>query len=239
MKTHTSTFRFLSKASHPKNSIALMYDLEGFSKFFNQPDVQHYVPAFLNTVSRAVDVCLYGGKTFWKDPNENFAPLSLVIAHEKFMGDGALYIMLPKKGESDFSTEALRALCNRLWNLKNQFSGVVKSALDDVPVFEVPQRIRFGVSRGSVYELQKPNTSTREFIGFCINQASRLQSYCPDLGFVASARLMIPDKTLKEHGYRKVVAKKIKGFPNEVVIVDNGEFEGLSSEVRADLFSEL
>jgi hypothetical protein len=115
----------------------------------------------------------------------------------------------------------------------------VESALDEVPVFEVPQRIRFGLSRGAVYELQKPNTQVREYIGFCINQASRLQSYCPGLGFIASARLMIPKKSLDEHGYLQVVAKKIKGFPNEVVIVDKLEYLALPKDVREDLFSNL
>jgi hypothetical protein len=62
---HKSTFKFSDQANPPKNAIALIYDLEGFSKFFNQPDVQHYIPAFLNHVSHAISVCLYGGTSYW------------------------------------------------------------------------------------------------------------------------------------------------------------------------------
>lgn len=51
MNRQTATFRFTGKASYPRNAVALLYDLEGFSRFFNQPDVQDYVPTFLNHVS--------------------------------------------------------------------------------------------------------------------------------------------------------------------------------------------
>ena len=207
MRKHTTTFKFTGKASHPKNALALMYDLEGFSQFFNQPDVQDYVPAFLNHVSESMAICLFGGTDYWTgEDGEQLKPLSARIVHEKFTGDGALYIILPPAGQSDFKTSTLRGLCNRLWNLKNNFGAVVTESLEHVPVVEIPRRIRFGLSRGSVYELKKPNTTSREYIGFCINLASRLQSYCRELGFIASARLMISDSELTKHGYRKAVA---------------------------------
>ena len=239
MRKHTNTFRFSGKASLPKNALALIYDLEGFSRFFNQPDVQDYVPVFLNHVSEAVARCLFGGEPYWvRDAKKAHAPLALRVVHEKFMGDGAMYVMLPPAGESDFNTTTLSYLCNRLWNLKRCFATVVSKSLERVPVVEVPRRIRFGVSRGAVYELKRPNTTAREYIGFCINLASRLQNYCPDLGFIASARLMIPDKALKEHAYRKTVATKIRGFPNELVIVDASEYDALPAENRDELFKE-
>ena len=238
MSKHSHTFKFSSKASHPKNALALVYDLEGFSRFFNQPEVQDYVPSFLNHVSEAVSICLFEGEAYWREEEKVYKQLSIQIVHEKFIGDGALYIILPPKGQADFRKETLRALCNRLWTLKQSFSVVTKSALEHVPVVELPRKIRFGLSRGYVYELKKANTTSREYIGFCINQASRLQSYCPDLGFIASARLMIPDSELEKNGYRKVVATKIKGFPNELVIVDTNEFDSLTDESRISLFAE-
>lgn len=238
MREHTGTFKFIGKASHPKNALAFIYDLEGFSRFFNQPDVQDYVPAFLNHVSEAIAVCLFGGNAYWKGSDKKIEPLSVRVVHEKFTGDGAMYIILPAAGESDFKISTLRALFNRLWILKDDFKVVVRKSLERVPVVELPRRIRFGLSRGSVYELKKPNTTAREYIGFCINLASRLQSYCPDLGFIASARLMIPDSELKEYGYRKTVATKIKGFPDELVIVDALEYKVLPDELRNDLFKE-
>jgi len=238
MSKNTRTFSFTGKASHPKNALALIYDLEGFSRFFNQPDVQEYVPAFLNHVSNAIEICLNEGDAYWMKRKKPLLPLSIRVVHEKFMGDGALYIILPPEGTSDFRVATLRALCNRLWNLKDNFDKVMKKSLEHVPVVEVPRRIRFGLARGSVYELKKPGTSSRKYIGFCINLASRLQSYCPDLGFIASARLLIPDTELKNNGYQKTVAIKIRGFPSELVIVEANEYEGLADEVRDDLFRD-
>jgi len=239
MSKHTGTFQFTGKASRPKNAVALMYDLEGFSRFFNQPDVQDYVPAFLNHVSQAIGVCLFHGDAYWHSKNKkDYKALSFRVVHEKFTGDGGLYIILPPAGESDFKTATLRALCKRLEFLKENFNIVVTKSLEHVPVVEVPRRIRFGLSRGSVYELRRANTTAREYIGFCINLASRLQGYCRQLGFIASARLMITDAELKKFGYTKVIATQIRGFPSELVIVDADEFKALPDEVRDDLFRQ-
>lgn len=236
METLASTFQFKKQASRPINAITLIYDLEGFSRFFNQPDVQDYVPTFLNTVSNAISICLFGGKQYWVDPVETGTALGCRVVHEKFMGDGALYIILPPEGKSDFSGVTLQNLCNRLWNLKDSFHKVVEKSLDQIPVVDIPKKIRFGLSRGSVYALEDAGRSSPEYIGFCINLAARLQSYCRQLGFIASARLMLPIETLTEHGYRKAIATKIKGFANEIVIIDDVEFTGLPPEVRDELF---
>jgi len=41
---------------------------------------------------------------------------------------------------------------------------------------------------------------------------------------------------LERHGYKRVIAKKIKGFPKEVVIVDRPEYEQLDPNMRKALF---
>jgi len=237
MKGQTSTFSFTGKASFPKNAVALLYDLEGFSRFFNQPDVQDYVPTFLNHVSAAMGVNLFGGEAYWA----NYAtidPLEIEVAHEKFTGDGALYILLPPGGAADFPVGTLQHLCNRLWTLKNRFDVVVNKALEMVPVVEVPRKVRFGLSRGSVYELQAAGAPASEYIGFSINLASRLQKYCPELGFIASARLMLSDREIAKHGFMKVVATQLRGFRDEIVVIDREEYEALSDEIRKQLFKE-
>jgi class 3 adenylate cyclase len=105
-------------------------------------------------------------------------------------------------------------------------------------VAEVPRNIRFGLSRGSVYELQGHDTQATEYIGYSINLASRLQKYCPELGFIASARLKLPDREIARHGFIKVVATQLRGFSNEIVLVDREEYEALSDETRKGLFKE-
>ncbi|HTL16449.1 MAG TPA: hypothetical protein VL793_04385 [Patescibacteria group bacterium] len=237
MKSPTSTFSFTGKASYPKNAVALLYDLEGFSRFFNQPDVQDYIPAFLNHVSAAVGVNLFGGEAYWAH-NVTICPLEIEVAHEKFTGDGALYILLPPAGSSDFPPGTLQHLCNRLWTLKNRFNVVVNRALDMVPVLEVPRKVRFGLARGSVYELRTQDATACEYIGFSINLASRLQKYCPELGFIASARLIFSDSEIARHGFMKVVATQLRGFTDEIVVIDRVEYEALPDDIRNRLFKE-
>jgi class 3 adenylate cyclase len=230
------TFKF-SSASHPQNAIALVYDLEGFSNFFNQPDVQEYIPAFLNIISESVSTCLFGGTAYWQD-NAKYPPLSSTPIHEKFMGDGGLYIFTPD-GLTDFREGFPVTLCNRLYMLRKNFHHVVQKCTDTVPVFGIPKKIRFGLARGSVYELSSHHGAQSEYIGFCINLSSRLQAYCPELGFIVSARLKIPAERLSDSGYKKVIATKIKGFPKELVFVDGDEYQKLSDDIRNNLFEEI
>jgi class 3 adenylate cyclase len=238
MTSQTSTFSFTGKASYPKNAVALLYDLEGFSRFFNQPDVQEYVPAFLNYVSAAMGVNLFGGEAYWAN-SATIDPLQIEVVHEKFTGDGALYILIPPGGASDFPAGTLQHLCNRVWTLKNRFSEVVNRALETVPVVEVPRKVRFGLSRGSVYELRTQDATASEYIGFSINLASRLQKYCPELGFIASARLMLADREIARHGFLKVVATQLRGFADEIVVIDSVEYDALPDDTRKQLFKEL
>lgn len=234
-----ATVRFDSTASSPRHGLALVYDLEGFSKFFNQPDVQDYVPQFINTVSAAVSVTLFGGDAYWLgDENKMYKPLSIRPLHEKFLGDGALYVWLDTP-DKKITTPVIANLCNRLWTLKTNFSKVVAASFDDVPVVDVPRRIRFGLARGTIFELTRRSEQEKEYIGFCLNLASRLQKYCPDLGFIASARLRLPAQKLTQYGYTRVVATEIKGFPREIVVVDSDEYDHLDTHVRDALFEPL
>src|ERR1700737_5292163 len=83
------TIRFETKVARTYEAIALIYDLEGFSKFVNQPDAQNYVSKFFNHVSKAVEIVIYGGNAYWLD--EKYSQVDEPI-HQKFLGDGALYI---------------------------------------------------------------------------------------------------------------------------------------------------
>jgi len=232
------TIQFNTRASRPKNAVVMIYDIVGFSGFFNQPDVHEYVPRFLNHISDAISTIIYGGEEYWIEEPEKILPLTAEVVHEKFLGDGALYIWLPPAG-GGFSTVFITNLCNRLWNMQANFERILKKCVEFIPVYELPHGIRFGLARGTVYQLTNQKTRESEYIGFCINLASRLQRYCSELAFVASARTEIPDLMLSKYEYIKVVATKLKGFPKEIVIVDKNEYDKLPEEVKLDLFELL
>lgn len=235
MQTTISSFK--PTASYPERAIVVIFDLEGFSKFFSQPDVQEYVPKFLNLVLNGVSVCYNGGEATWSKKNgkpENFRALAKPI-HSKFLGDGALYIFK----QDDFKGDDLIYFINRLYTLKNNFDKIIEKASDFVPVLDIPKKIRIGVSAGSVYKLTYSSSNKEEFIGYSINLASRLQAYCRDIGFIVSARISIPLKELQKHSYKKIVATNIKGFPNEIVIIDQADYNGLPEEISNQLFAEV
>ena len=231
---------FKPHSSRARNGIALIFDLEGFSKFFNQPDVHEYMPAYLNNVIRAVETMLFGGTEFWRpEQGKKVTPLSKLPVHRKFLGDGMLYLWTTSNGNGKFEKKLIQSICNRSWNLKNAFDEINKACTDSVPVYELPSKIRFGIGRGTIYELSIQNSKSKEYLGFCINLASRLQSYCPDLGFIASARIGLTQSVIDKHGYIRVVATKIKGFPKEIVIVDKDEYLELDVMVKDELFEEI
>lgn len=226
---------FESEAGNPINALVLIFDLSGFSKFFSQPDVHLYVPKYLNKIFNCMSIIINGGNAYWDANTSKYYSAFPEPIHQKFLGDGALYIW----NLNNFKSKDIIFLANRLWILKNGFKVVKNSCSDDVPVIDIPDRIRFGVSAGSVYKLTYNGSEETEYIGYPINLASRLQSYCRDLGFIASARIKLPQKTLSEYGYIKVVAKNIKGFPKEIVIVDDSEYQELDNDLRDQLFDKI
>jgi class 3 adenylate cyclase len=232
MKNRIKTFK--STASLPKHGLVLIFDLEGFSKFFSQPDVQEYVPKYLNHVLDAVKICIEGGEIYWWNGKKTYEPLPEPI-HWKFLGDGLLIIW----DYNMFDKHNLVRLFNRLWTLKRNYSRINSKAIEDVPVIDIPQRIRFGLASGTIYKLNYKDSGTDEFIGYSINLASRLQAYCPELGFIASARISPSMKDLEKHSYMKIIATKLRGFPREIVIIDKYEYSNLSEELRTSLFEEI
>ena len=103
-------------------------DLEGFSRFFNQPNMQDYVPKFLNLVSEALSIAIYGGKAYWLPATENLDPLTIAPVREKFLGDGAMYIWLESNAEP-LSTSFVTTLCNRLLEPEEIFSDLAQDRI--------------------------------------------------------------------------------------------------------------
>lgn len=240
MKSRTDVFK--PSASLPFNSISLLFDLEGFSGFFSQPDVHGYISKYLNLVIDAVSMTFEGGELFW-DKDKTGKPAVVVSlpkpVHMKFLGDGILYIWK----YDDFTQTQIINLVDRVWNLKNSFYVICDKASGILPVADFPKKIRFGIAAGTAYKLtyntEKKNENEDEYIGYSINLVSRLQSYSRGIGFIVSNRLDIPDKTILKHGYKKCMAKRIRGFPNEIVIVDSNDFNKLDAITRFELFEEF
>ena len=227
--------RFEAQASRPKVGTAVSFDLEGFSGFYSQPDVHNYVTKYLNRVFECMSIIFRGDEQYWAENVQT--PALPTPLHRKFLGDGALYLW---ETEPAFASDTVRMdLLINLWNLKKYFGRVAEAAADDVPVPDVPRSIRLGISQGTIYELAYAGGGPKEYIGYAINLASRLRDYCRELGFIASARVGLPEDRLLSQGFVKVIAKKLKGFPREIVIVDANEYLALPPPLRTELFAEI
>lgn len=217
-------------------AVAVIFDLEGFTEFCTQPQVEHRIPALLNRLSELLCSCLDRSWAPGDDCAFHLAELGFP-AQVKFLGDGGLLIwLLPEEDEGQLSF--LLALLSRLYIARRSFGDVVETFKDDFGLPRMPDKVRIGLAAGEIVRLNSV-AGEEEFVGFPINLASRLQGYCRGLGFLASARIGIPSEFLEEHGFQKVYAKRLRGFSKEVLIVDKADFYSLSSKERAFLFEPL
>jgi class 3 adenylate cyclase len=232
----SKTIRFRTGRATARPALALIYDLAGFTAFANRPDAAQWVSMFLNHVSRAVQTVIYGGNAYWLDDPQSYEPL-LKPVHQKFLGDGALYIWTGtarKPLPTDFITE----LCVRLRNLRANFPAVLRAVREKIQVPGVPKEVRFGLALGDVYELSRTDARQREFVGVCINLASRLQKYCRGIGF-AAARVQMSVAQRLDNDFVRTIATNIDGFPTEYVLVDITEYYTVRSSLRSRFFDPI
>lgn len=232
----SKTIRFRAGRAPSKPALALIYDLAGFTAFANRPDAAQSVSNFFNHVSRAVQTVVYGGNAYWLDEADSYDSLRKP-AHQKFLGDGALYIWTGTARQplpNDFITE----LCVRLRDLRSKFPAVIKAVREKVQIPGVPKEIRFGLALGDVYELSRTDARQREFVGVCINLASRLQKYCPGIGF-AAARVQMSPSLRSDNGFVRLIANNIDGFPTEYVLLDRTEYEAADPKARGEYFERI
>lgn len=224
---------FKQAPASPKDCLILIYDFESFTSFLSVPDIHRDVARYLNHVDNHVRWLFHGGVPI--DMDKPVDALPLTILHEKFLGDGVMFIVeYQDQGTARSGTS--RALCKRMLYLKNQFHLVNKEAMKFMPVADLPQRIRFGLTYGTVLELSRPDGGT-EYIGFPINLAARLQKYAGKTSFLASARLPHSDEWMEKFDFVKVKAKALRDRPDEFVYIDKNDLElAKKSGAAGDLF---
>jgi class 3 adenylate cyclase len=234
-------FSGFKSAERPSTGLALVFDISGFTNFFNKPDIQDYITDYINNIIDCVETCIWGGEVFWIEVgsvDRELPPMSVRPSLRKFLGDGMLYVWENTEEEKLDRIEFNVILLNRLWNIHNNFSKINKLLRDQMPIAELPKQLKFGLAQGTVYKLTE-NDGSIDYIGPCINLASRLVKYCPNLNIVASSRLNIDKETLLDNNYIKTIAKELRSFESEIVIVDKGDYDKLSDDEKEKLFEDL
>jgi class 3 adenylate cyclase len=234
-------FSGFKSAGRPSMGLALVFDISGFTNFFNKPDIQDYITEYINQIIDCVESCIWGGEAFWVNENSTareLDPMPIKPALRKFLGDGMLYVWVDDERKLFAREDTKINFLNSLWNIQDSMDKINEMIREYMPVADLPSSIKFGLAQGSVYKLTE-NDGSVDYIGPCINLASRLVKYCPGLDIVASSRFKVDKSMLEKHGYRKVVATSLRSFEKEIVIVDANDYNNLSQSEKERLFTEL
>lgn len=215
----------VNKQASLTNALAAVFDLEGFTDFCSQIDPQLVVPEFLSDFL----VWLFESirTKFTEKETEDVVRLwGSLPFFGKFTGDGALFLW-----DTDLSG-GLTGIGNIAWNLKKICEDYAENLQPRLAesCAKIPKRLRVGIARGQVLSVGDGN----DFVGPCINMASRLQKLY-SLSFAVSRRGFDPNKCFK-HIKSQLVQKKLQ-IPgvgeDEPVLLLSKEFATLSEEEKA------
>lgn len=207
-----------------KSAIAAVFDLTGFTKFCNQVDAYLEIPRFLNHFLTWFFSCIVQGLTEEDDGEKStfWADLPMLV---KFLGDGLLIIWNSQRMTSEQACRLVATLYNICKAYNRDFYPQI-SAIVNKP----PSILRCGIARGRVFSIG----GGRDYVGHCINNASRL-SHLDGLTFGFPHRgFQVKDDMPPDYA-RLFVPKfvNIKGVgENELIWLLKDEFEKLPEEKK-------
>lgn len=217
----------LTKEKKTFEALAVILDLEGFTAFCDQRDPQHEVPRFLDRFLKWLFQRLREELFDTEDGNEVVLWTHLPI-FGKFLGDGVLLIW----DVSNVSLESRRIIV--------QTFDIICS--DYVDVFltktfrsftQPPLMLRCGIAQGQVTSIANGN----DYVGMCINVASRLQKLADDaFSFGFTQKGLEEEEGSAWYEHFTLIQIKIRGLAKpEFVYVFRSEFNKLPREEQLRL----
>ena len=215
----------LTKDAKITNALAAVFDLEGFTTFCSQIDPQLVIPEYLNGFLPWLFKAIATRYTKESRENQHLLWGSLPF-FAKFMGDGVLFLW-----NTDLSYDLTGigndVICVRdvAEQYKTEFLPTVSSAHSNVP-----QRLRVGLARGQVFSVGDGN----DFVGPCINMASRLQKL-GSLPFAFSRRGFDPEKCFGASVRKRLLTlnAKVRGVgEDERIVVFKEDYDSLSPKEK-------
>lgn len=215
----------INTPSQEIEAIAAVFDLAGFTRFCNQVDPHLAVPKFLGSfldwlfgeVKRGLTTKNYGDrKVLW-------AELPILA---KFLGDGILMLWNTRGMSDALICKVVTTLYDICTGYKQYFYPEMRTVVD-----KPPTALRCGLARGRVFSVG----NGRDYVGHCINTATRLQklsllTFCfPNRGF--NIQQCIDEK------YRGLFVQKsvsVRGIgENETVWLLQEEYDKLPEKFKA------
>jgi len=211
-------------------AIAAIFDLARFTTFCNQVDphlvVPKYLSNFLDWLFGEIRARLTEGG--YGEDKKLWAELPFFT---KFLGDGVLLLWSTRGLTEPLICKIVATLYEIRSAYRNDFYPRISKAVD-----KPPSILRCGIARGRVFSVGNGN----DYIGHCINTASRLQklsllTFCfPHRGFNVQEYM--------REDYRRLFVQKsvtIRGVgENELIWLIKEEFDRLPEKSR-ELFRSL
>jgi len=217
----------ITKNKKTFDGLAVILDLKGFTIFCDQRDPQLQVPRFLGLFIRWLFQRIRA-ELFDRNDGDEVVLWSHLPIFGKFLGDGVLLIW----DVGDVSLEARR-------NIVKAFDTIVSDYVDmfleqnAAGFTRPPLRLRCGVALGQITSIADGN----DYVGMCINVASRLQKLADDafsFGFTRNGLEEDEEDTWYRHF--TLIKIPIRGLSNpEFVYVFRSEFNKLSREEQRKL----
>jgi len=209
-----------------KSVVCAFFDLQGFSKFCNKEDSGQIIPKFLN---KYLDWFFHQilEETKCKEYNEGIATYHDLPFFVKFLGDGLM--ILWDISDIDESSKILGNIILSTLGITEKYSNIF---LPDIrnEVGNPPSKLRCGIAKGSVYSVG--NNDGQDFVGTCINKASRLQNL-PGITF-AFSNVGITGEAFKSDEERFI--KKhvdVRGIgEDELISILKNEYDNLDREQK-------
>ena len=198
------------------------FDLEGFTNFFNSTSVVRYtiVPAFINAFLIWLNHCF----------GESYLPMP---KYSKFLGDGVLLIWETKnqpvlKGvlKAEFMDFCWNMVRGQKESYENEFLPELLRKIRSLRTYEYPKRLRISLSLGHAVKCGQGKST--EYLSECINVASRIIDYEPELYFIAHSSL-VTDEELWGKRYVLKLLPGVKGIDKPIsVYIYESDFKSLT-----------
>lgn len=212
------------------DALAVIFDLEGFTKFCNQSGANLVVPdfvrCFLEWVFKEVRDNLRVQQRYSEEGEVTlFVPLPFFA---KYLGDGVLYLWdLEGCGASDVG-----GIIKAILNICDDYEEFV--FLHELDWVDFPRKLRCGIARGFVTPLNIGGD--QDFVGQCINMASRLQKIGKlSFAFSRDGINLRGAFDEDEQDWFMVVGCPIRGVhENALICVLRDQFDDLSEEDKKE-----
>ena len=207
-------------------ALAVIVDLKDFTVFCDQRDPHLVVPQFVKSFLDWLFDRLRA-QLLIEDAGNNVVLWSHLPFFGKFLGDGVLLLWDVTEMDSGAKRNIIQsfdAICD---DYETKFLRILKQKIS-MP----PPKLRCGIAQGQVTSI----ADGRDFVGLCINIASRLQKLADGaFSFAFTQKGLEPEDGTVWHESRdfRLIKIPIRGISkDERVYVLNSEFRKLSKDLK-------